>query len=97
MREPPQGGVISPLLLNIALHGLETATGVRYQTGPAKAGAAKSGSPIVIRYADDMIAFCHSQRQAREVKTRIAEWIAPKGLAFNEEKTRIVHIDDGCD
>jgi RNA-directed DNA polymerase len=93
----PQGGVVSPLLLNIALHGLETAAGVRYRTGPTKAMVAKAGSPIVIRYADDIIAFCHSQRQAREVKARIAEWLTPKGLAFNEEKTRIVHIDDGCD
>ena len=50
---------------------------------------------MVIRYADNLVAICHSQRQAQEVKARIAEWLAPRGLTFNEGKTRIVHIDDG--
>ncbi|WP_054814914.1 group II intron reverse transcriptase/maturase [Nocardia arizonensis] len=91
----PQGGVISPLLLNVALHGLETAAGVRYYpAGTSEAGKIKPGSPMVIRYADDLVALCHSQRQAQEVKARIAEWLAPRGLTFNEEKTKIVHIDD---
>jgi RNA-directed DNA polymerase len=90
--------VISPLLLNVALHGLETAAGVRYYpAGSYKAGCIIPGSPIVIRYADDLVALCHSQRQAEQVKAGIAEWLAPRGLTFNEEKTRIVHIDDGYD
>ena len=37
------------------------------------------------------------QEQAEEVKARLAEWLAPRGLAFNEDKTRIVNLDDGCD
>ncbi|WP_207934263.1 group II intron reverse transcriptase/maturase [Actinomadura sp. KC06] len=94
----PQGGVISPLLLNVALHGLETAAGVRYYPASHnQAGRVQPGSPMVIRYADDLVALCHSQRQAELVKAKIAEWLAPKGLTFNEEKTRIVHIDDGYD
>jgi RNA-directed DNA polymerase len=88
----PQGGVISPLLLNIALHGLECAAGVRYITTGRQAGDTKPGSPVVVRYADDMVALCHSQRQAEQVKERLAEWLAPRGLVFNEDKTRIVHI-----
>jgi RNA-directed DNA polymerase len=44
----PQGGVISPVLLNIALHWMETAAGARYGTD----GHAKKGSPVPIRYAD---------------------------------------------
>jgi RNA-directed DNA polymerase len=47
---------------------------------------------MVIRYADDLVAICHSQRQAQEVKARIAEWLAPRGLTFNEGKTRIVRV-----
>jgi RNA-directed DNA polymerase len=86
----PQGGVISPLLLNVALHGLETAAGVRYVTSGRNAGTTRAGSPVVIRYADDMVALCHSQEQARQVKARLAEWLAPRGLTFNEEKTKIV-------
>ena len=45
----PQGGVISPLLLNVALHGLEQAAGVRYITSGRQAGDTKPGSPVVIR------------------------------------------------
>ncbi|HXZ73925.1 MAG TPA: hypothetical protein VEH31_24055, partial [Streptosporangiaceae bacterium] len=68
----------SPLLLNVALHGLETAAGVRYARSGRNAGQTKAGSPVVIRYADDMIALCHSQEQAREVKARLADWLAPR-------------------
>ena len=50
----PQGGVISPLLLNVALHGLEEAAGVRYAFPGTGSGETKPGSPVVIRYADDL-------------------------------------------
>lgn len=92
----PQGGVISPLLLNVALHGLEEAAGVRYHTG-RKAGEAIPSSPLVIRYADDMIALCHSQEQAEQVKAQLAEWLKPRGLVFNEDKTRIRHLTQGVE
>ncbi len=49
----PQGGVVSPVLLNVALHGMEQAAGVRYCTTGANAGRVAMGSPTVIRYADD--------------------------------------------
>ena len=49
----PQGGVISPLLMNVALHGLEEAAGVRYRTKGVHAGKAMADSPILVRYADD--------------------------------------------
>lgn len=68
----PQGGVISPLLLNIALHGLEHAAGVRYITAGRQAGDTKAGSPVVIRYADDLVALCHTQEQAEGVNTAAA-------------------------
>jgi RNA-directed DNA polymerase len=93
----PQGGVISPLLLNVALHGLEDAAGVRYFTTGTLAGRTRHDSPIVVRYADDLVALCHSQQQAQQVKKRLAEWLAPRGLAFNEDKTKIMSIDDGFD
>jgi RNA-directed DNA polymerase len=96
-RGSPQGGVISPLLMNVALHGMEQAAGVRYVTTGSNAGTAVAGSPVVIRYADDLVAFCHSRQQADEVKARLAGWLAPRGLAFNEDKTRVVHLDDGAD
>jgi RNA-directed DNA polymerase len=89
--------VISPLLLNVALHGLEKAAGVRYRITGANAGETVPGSPVVIRYADDLIAFCHTQQQAWQVKASLAQWLAPRGLVFNEDKTQIVHLSTGCD
>ena len=96
-RGSPQGGVISPALMNVALHGMEQAAGVRYIATGKNAGTARPGSPVLIRYADDVLAFCHSRQQAEQVKARLAAWLAPRGLAFNEDKTRIVHLDDGVD
>jgi len=93
----PQGGVISPLLLNIALHGLEEAAGVRYSLSGIHAGELKRGSPALTRYADDLVVCCHSRQQAEEVKARLAGWLEPKGLAFNEAKTRIVSLSEGFD
>jgi len=55
-------------------------------------------APIVVRYADDLLALCHSKEQAEQVKARLRTWLAPRGLVFNEDKTRIVHLEqDGCD
>ena len=93
----PQGGVISPLLMNVALHGMEQAAGVRYIATGSNAGTARPGSPVLIRYADDLLALCHSREQAEQVKARLEEWLRPRGLVFNEDKTRIVHLNDGVD
>jgi RNA-directed DNA polymerase len=51
----PQGGVISPLLMNVALHGMEAAAGVRYHTTGTRAGTTMPGCPALIRYADDRV------------------------------------------
>jgi RNA-directed DNA polymerase len=93
----PQGGVISPCLLNVVLHGMEDAAGVCYQRSGTDAAHAAAGSPVLVRYADDLVALCHSRQQAEQVKARLAAWLAPRGLAFNEGKTRIVTLDEGFD
>ena len=93
----PQGGVVSPVLLNVALHGMEKAAGVRYRTTGSDAGWTVAGSPVLIRYADDLVALCHTRHEALEVKARLAAWLAPRGLAFNEDKTRVVTLDEGFD
>ena len=91
----PQGGVISPALLNIALHGMEHAAGVRYRKLGTDAAFTRAGSPVLVRYADDLVALCHSRDQAKQVKARLLAWLAPRGLTFNEDKTRIVYLDEG--
>ena len=92
----PQGGVVSPLLLNIALHGMEEAAGVRY-TRATPRGARGADSPVLVRYADDFVVMCHTKDQAEQVRHRLAEWPTPRGLTFNEDKTHIVHVERGFD
>jgi len=94
----PQGGVISPLLFNIALHGMEGAAGAEYRWNPYR-GSMESvtGTPVLVRYADDLVALCDSREQAEAVKERLTPWLASRGVAFNEDKTRIVHLDEGLD
>src|SRR6266511_2702149 len=95
----PQGGVISPLLLNVALHGMEEAAGVRYRRDAAAAdgGHTVPGSPVLVRYADDFLVMCHSRHQAEEVQDRLGQWLEPRGLRFNHEKTKIVQLSQGVD
>jgi RNA-directed DNA polymerase len=93
----PQGGVISPALLNVVLHGMEDAAGVRYQRSGTDAAHAAAGSPVLVRYADDLVVLCHSRHQAEQAQARLAAWLAPRGLAFNEDKTRIVTLEEGFD
>ncbi|WP_328787071.1 group II intron reverse transcriptase/maturase [Streptomyces sp. NBC_00273] len=93
----PQGGVISPLLLNIALHGMEQAAGVRFATRKGTVMWAAKGTPILVRYADDFAVFCTSKEEAETVKSRLGDWLEPRGLRFNEEKTRILHLSEGFD
>ena len=93
----PQGGVVSPVLLNVALHGMEQAAGVRYKTTGTNAGWTVTGSPVLVRYADDLVVSCHSRDEALEIKARLAGWLAPRGLVFNEDKTRVVCLEEGFD
>jgi len=88
----PQGGIISPLLANIALHGMEEALDVKYNNrGEIR------GPRAVVRYADDFVVFCESRQDAERVVTVLTEWLAQRGLTLSEEKTRIVHLTEGFD
>ena len=94
----PQGGVISPLIFSIALHGMEEAAGAAYRWDPYReAESAVPGTPVLVRYADDLVALCDSREQAEQAKARLEPWLAARGLAFNEEKTRVVHLGEGFD
>jgi RNA-directed DNA polymerase len=92
----PQGGVISPLLANIALHGMEEALNVRR----IKWGVGKTrlvSDSAVVRYADDFVVTCTTREEAERVIDRLQPWLEKRGLRLSEEKTRIVHIKDGFD
>jgi len=88
----PQGGVISPLLANIAFHGMETAMGVRYNNR----GEVISPRGLV-RYADDFVIFCETEADANTARADMAAWLAPRDLSLSETKTRIVHLSKGFD
>jgi RNA-directed DNA polymerase len=93
----PQGGVISPMLLNIALHGMEEAAGVRYLRRDPHGAHVAAGAPVLVRYADDFVVMCHTREQAEQVWHRLGQWLAPRGLAFNVDKTQVVHVEQGFD
>ena len=83
-------------LLNVALHGLEEAAGVRYRGG-VHAGHVREDSPALVRYADDFVACCLTRRQAEDVRERLTGWLAERGLSFNQDKTRVVRLTQGFD
>jgi RNA-directed DNA polymerase len=87
----PQGGVISPLLLNVALHGMEQALGISY----TPRGVTR-GTYAVVRYADDVAVFCPTQEQAIAARSLLATWLEARGLTLSDEKTHIRHLQEGC-
>ena len=89
--------MISPVLLNVALHGLEEAAGVRYHASGTMAGRTREDAPVAVRYADDFAVCCHSRKQAESVREKLTGWLAGRGLTLNEEKTRIVSLTEGFD
>ncbi|WP_414590121.1 group II intron reverse transcriptase/maturase, partial [Scytonema sp. PCC 10023] len=92
----PQGGIISPLLANIALHGMEAAIGVTYKSGSSHTFVRES-SPVLVRYADDFLVFCHSKENAIEAQNKVNNFLGQRGLELSPEKTRIVHLKEGFD
>ncbi len=88
----PQGAIVSPLLANIALHGMEAALGIKYEyRGQIK------GKRILVRYADDFVCLCETKEDAEKAKDEANEWLKTRGLELSEEKTKIVHLTEGFD
>ena len=91
----PQGGAISPLLLNIALHGIEELLEVIYTK---RGGKIQPSCPnVVVRYADDLVVMARSEQLCLEAKTKLNTWLEKRGLRLSEEKTKISHIERGID
>ena len=87
-RGTPQGGVISPLLANVALHGLEREVTQANDTGE---------KPIVVRYADDFIILHSDTTELQKAAERAATWLERMGLHLSPGKTRITHTLDSCE
>lgn len=78
----PQGGVISPVLCNVYLHRLDRQW-------------ARRGSGVLVRYADDLLAMCRTERDAENALRAITTILAELGLEPKQAKTRIVHLREG--
>jgi RNA-directed DNA polymerase len=96
LRGTPQGGIISPLLMNMTLDGLEHAA--RSSVPRRITGTTKSTGVNVIRYADDFIVTGKNKELlAERVLPAIKSFLAIRGLSVSAEKTKIVHIEQGFD
>lgn len=98
----PQGGVISPIIANMVLDGLTKVAKESVQSIKDKAGKRRfrrfQPKINVVRYADDFVVTCRSRTMLEKlVKPAIKEFLEERGLEFSQEKTRIVHIDEGFD
>ena len=85
----PQGGVVSPLLANIALNGIESIH--RYKD---------AGNKVIepsIRYADDMVIILRPQDDENAILDRINKFLAERGMKVSEKKTKITAATDGFD
>jgi len=78
----PQGGVISPLLANIYLDRLDRAWQIR-------------GHGVLVRYADDLVVMCSTERDADNALCALEAILADLGLTPKAAKTRIVHLREG--
>jgi RNA-directed DNA polymerase len=90
----PQGGIISPVLANLALDGLERCL----QTAFPKTGRGRHATINLVRYADDFIITGNSAALLEtEVRPLVEPFLRERGLTLSPEKTTITHSADGCD
>ncbi|MEI4618422.1 group II intron reverse transcriptase/maturase, partial [Bacillus cereus] len=97
----PQGGIVSPLLANIALHGMEAEIGVKYRKKTEK----KTGkvyhevfdTKTVVIYADDFVIICETKKEAESMYEKLKPYLKKRGLELAPEKTKVVHVTEGFD
>lgn len=100
----PQGGIISPLLANIALHGMEDELGIIYRSmTSSKTGVTnhvindRKFKIALVRYADDFVVMCETREEAEEIYVKLKPYLAKRGLELAPDKTKITHISEGFD
>ena len=91
----PQGGIISPTLANLTLDGMERKLLERF--GANGSTAANKAKVNLTRYADDFVITGATKEVLEEVRKMIEGFLKDRGLTLSEEKTKIVHIEDGFD
>ncbi len=90
----PQGGVISPLLANIALHGMEKRIDEEFpgdKNGILRINKQRIKVPRLIRYADDFVILCEDPTIIKRCKEVVETWLKGIGLELKPSKTRLAH------
>src|SRR3989454_3198039 len=87
----PQGAVVSPLLANVALHGLEEHVTSAFPARMKREGQSLRWQPTVVRYADDLVILHRDLTVVEQAKQIAAGWLAEMGLEFKPSKTWITH------
>lgn len=96
----PQGGIISPILANMTLDGIEKILSEKF---PKNKYDRIDGKRIAkykvnfVRYADDFIVTANTEKIAEEITELIKDFLKDRGLELSDEKTLVTHIDDGFD
>lgn len=91
----PQGGIISPVLANLALDGLENRLRERF---PGTTNKGREAKVHLVRYADDFIVTGNSRGLLEgEVRPLVAGFLRERGLELSPAKPRITHIEEGFD
>lgn len=96
----PQGGIISPILANMALDGMQNILAERFDQnskGQIDMYTHSKSKVNLVRYADDFIITAVSQDIAVQAKALIRDFLRTRGLELSEEKTQITHVTDGFD
>lgn len=102
----PQGGILSPLLANIALSVLDEHLAAPWQPGGSMSTdyrrhiRRRNGLPIwwVVRYADDFVVLVDgTETDVLALHEQLRPVLATMGLVFSETKTQVVHLADGLD
>jgi RNA-directed DNA polymerase len=97
----PQGGIISPILANITLDGIEKLLADKYhkksKSGRTNNYHAAKHKVNFVRFADDFIVTAKTEEIAKEVKELMKDFLIDRGLELSDEKTIITHIDNGFD
>jgi RNA-directed DNA polymerase len=93
----PQGGIISPVLANLTLDGLQERLARAFPRLPRSQGRSHSKVNLV-RYADDFVITGRSREQLeQEVRPLVQQFLAERGLVLSPEKTVVTHVEDGFD
>lgn len=95
-----QGSLISPLLANIALTGMEEELGIRYRESRCwnrNTSHSNQSEYSIVFYADDFVVMCGSQEKAEGIYEKLKPYLKKRGLELSEEKTRVTSVREGFD